>query len=330
MPKTFYKVMHSRLNILLVVVLLLLATLFIGYMREAPHRDTVQFFEAVENRSGKLEFPIRIAVQDTVRLQRYFNYVDSLVVAYDSLTDYTLSEHLLVRANPWVITTLANTDYYRMMERDSFVYDQKKQIVLRPTDSLLIPDSLAAEVMMNKIERTHIDVNIPEFKLRVYEDTILLYTFPIRVGQNRKRYLKMGDRMTDLRTKTGEGEIVDYRRNPVFYNPVDGKRFYLTKRDDKRTTVMPQIPWIETEINGIRNGQLIHPTTNPKSLGKAYSNGCIGTSEAAAWVIYYHTPIGTKVNIRYDLNVKDSSGRETILKDIYKNSNLKIDELKEQ
>tara|TARA_R110000868_G_scaffold409972_1_gene696732 strand:- start:162 stop:455 length:294 start_codon:yes stop_codon:yes gene_type:complete len=71
----------------------------------------------------------------------------------------------------------------------------------------------------------------------------------------------MGDRITDLRTRTGEGQIVDYRRNPVFYNPVDGKRFYLTKRDDEQTTLMPQIPWIETEINGVRNGQLIHPTT---------------------------------------------------------------------
>src|SRR6056297_1624084 len=330
MPKTFYKVMNIRLKTLLVLVPLLLAALFKGYMRDTYQSDTMQFYEAVENRSGKLEFPKRIAVRDTVRLQRYFNYIDSLVVAYDSLTNYTLSEHLLVRANPWVITTLENTDYYRMMERDSFVYDQKKQIVLRPMDSLLIPDSLAADLMMNRIERTHIDVNIPEFKLRVYEDATLLYTFPVRVGQNRKRYLKMGDRMTDLRTKTGKGEIVNYSRNPVFYNPVDGKRFYLTKRDDKRTTLMPQVPWIETEINGIRNGQLIHPTTNPKSLGKAYSNGCIGTSEADAWVIYYHAPVGTKVNIRYDLNVKDSLGNETILKDIYKNSYLKIDEIKGQ
>ncbi len=322
--------MNIRLKTLLVLVPLLLAALFKGYMRDTYQSDTMQFYEAVENRSGELEFPKRIAVQDTVRLQRYFNYIDSLVVAYDSLTNYTLSEHLLVRANPWVITTLENTDYYRMMERDSFVYDQKKQIVLRPMDSLLIPDSLAADLMMNRIERTHIDVNIPEFKLRVYEDATLLYTFPVRVGQNRKRYLKMGDRMTDLRTKIGKGEIVNYSRNPVFYNPVDGKRFYLTKRDDKRTTLMPQVPWIETEINGIRNGQLIHPTTNPKSLGKAYSNGCIGTSEADAWVIYYHAPVGTKVNIRYDLNVKDSLGNETILKDIYKNSYLKIDEIKGQ
>ncbi|TLP81810.1 L,D-transpeptidase [Maribacter sp. ACAM166] len=322
--------MNSRLKIILIVVLLLLALLLIGYMRESPQKEATRFSEAVQNTTSEPDFPKWISIHDTVRVRDYFNTIDSLVVAYDSLTDYPLSEHLLVHANPWVIDTLANTDYYRMMEKDSFVYDQKQLIVLRPTDSLLIPDSLAAVHLLDKIERTLIDINIPEFKLRIYEDSTLVYTFPVRVGQNRKRYLKMGDRITDLRTKTGKGEVVDYRRDLVFYNPVDGERFYVTKRDDERTTLMPQIPWIETEINGIRNGQLIHPTTNPKSLQKPYSNGCIGTSEAAAWVIYYHAPIGTKVNIRYDLKVQDSLENEMILEDIYKNTRLKIDKINEQ
>ena len=84
---------------------------------------------------------------------------------------------------------------------------------------------------------------------------------------------------------------------------------------------MPQIPWIETEINGIRNGQMIHPTTNPKSLGKAYSNGCIGTKEADAWVIYYHAPLGTKVKIRYDLETYEEGMVISVLKDIYELQN---------
>jgi L,D-transpeptidase ErfK/SrfK len=91
----------------------------------------------------------------------------------------------------------------------------------------------------------------------------------------------------------------------------------VTKRDDNRVTKLPQIPFIETEINGIRNGQLIHPTTNAATLGKVYSNGCIGTNEADAWVIYYYAPIETKIKIRYDLNVVDASGDSIVLKDIY-------------
>ena len=266
----------------------------------------------------KQVFPKWVRVLDTVRIKDYFNYIDSLVVAYDSLTNYPLSEHLLVRANPWIIDTLSNTDYYRMIKKDSFVYDQKQMIVLRPYDSIVVPDSLGAVQILNNIKSTRLDINIPEFLLRIYQDTALLHTFPIRVGQHKKRYLKMNDRVTDLRTKRGVGHIVDYRRDPVFYNPVDGKRFYLTKRDDDRTTLMPQIPWIETEINGVRNGQLIHPTTNPKSLGKAYSNGCIGTSEADAWFLYYHAPIGTLITIRYDLKITDADGEEIVLENIYK------------
>lgn len=117
--------------------------------------------------------------------------------------------------------TLANTDYYCMIKRDSFVYKQKQLIVLRPADSILISDSTVANQLINKVIRTYVHINIPEFKLRIYEDSTLLYIFPIRLGKNRKRYLKMGDRITDLRTKIGNGEIVDYRRHPIFYNPVD-------------------------------------------------------------------------------------------------------------
>ena len=258
-----------------------------------------------------------IHITRNVAISEYFEYMDSLVNAYDSLVSYPLTEHLLVRANPWIIDTLANTDYYRMIARDSFVYDQRKLLVLKSPDSILIPDSLSAACIMDSFKKTHLDVNIPEFKLRIYQDTALLFTFPVRVGKNTKKYLAMGDKIADLRTITGRGEIVRLERNPEFYNPVDQKRFYLTKRDDKKTTLMPQIPWIETEINGIRNGQMIHPTTNPKTLGKASSNGCIGTKESDAWIIYYYAPTGTAITIRYDLEIINVKGENDKLKDIY-------------
>lgn len=261
--------------------------------------------------------PKKVQVARNIRIEGYFGYIDSLVNRYDSLVPYPLSEHLLVRNNPWVIDTLANTDYYRMIARDSFVYDQRQLTVLPKGSILKIPDSLNACRMLEDIANTEIDINIPEFKLRIFQNSILLHTFPIRVGQNRNRYLKFGDRITDLKTKIGKGTIVGHVKNPEFYNPVDGKQFYVTKRDDGKTTLMPQIPWIETEINGVRNGQMIHPTTNPETLGRAYSNGCIGTKEADAWVIYYHAPLGTKIKIRYDLKTYDEGIVVSVFKDIY-------------
>ncbi len=258
-----------------------------------------------------------IPIKQDVTISQYFQFMDSLVTAYDSLVPYPLSEHLLVRANPWIIDTLANTDYYRMTARDSFVYDQRKLFVLRASDSIMIPDSLSAAYIMDAFKKTSLDVNIPEFKLRIYQDTCLLFTFPVRVGKNAKKYLAMGDKITDLRTLTGNGKIIRLERNPKFYNPVDHKRFYVTKRDDNKTTLMPQIPWIETEIDGVRNGQMIHPTTNPKTLGNASSNGCIGTRESDAWIIYYYAPLGTMITIRYDLEFNIDMGTNVKLKDIY-------------
>jgi L,D-transpeptidase ErfK/SrfK len=76
-------------------------------------------------------------------------------------------------------------------------------------------------------------------------------------------------------------------------------------------------PSLTPSINGIITGALIHATTNPKSLGKAYSNGCIGTSEPDIWSIYYAAPPGTKVKFRYDLDVRDKNGNIKKLKDIY-------------
>lgn len=265
--------------------------------------------------------PTLIQISKDIRVGKYFQFMDSVVGKYDSIVPYDLSEHLLVRNNPWIIDTLENTDYYRMMARDSFVYDQKQMIVLPKGSQLTIPDSLSACKLLEAFSNTEIDVNIPEYKLRIFQDSILLYEFPVRVGQFRERYLKFGDRVTDLRTKTGKGTIVKHVKHPDFYNPVNGKRFYVTRRDDEKTTMMPQIPWIETEINNVRNGQMIHPTTNPKTLGKAYSNGCIGLGEADSWRVYYYAPLGTKLRIRYDLETYDEGMVISVLRDVYRLAN---------
>ncbi len=258
-----------------------------------------------------------IIISDDVIIEDYFEYLDSIVLKYDSLTPYKLSEHLLVRTNTWIIDTLQNTDYYRMKAKDSFVYNQKKMIALPKGNMIRLPDSIKAKKILNAFQKTTIDINIPEFKLRIYEDSILRYKFPIRVGQNKEKHLEMSGRVQDLKTKTGEGQIVNHVRNPRYVNPVNNHEYFVTKRDDGEVTKLPQIPFIETEINELRYGQLIHPTTNPKTLGKVYSNGCIGTKEADAWVIYYYAPITTKIKIRYDLARINLEGDTIVFKDIY-------------
>ncbi|MBX2892719.1 MAG: L,D-transpeptidase [Saprospiraceae bacterium] len=261
---------------------------------------------------------LAIPVTKAVNIGAYFKFVDAIVQQYDSLVPYPLTEHLLVRANAWLIDTLENTDYYRLMERDSFVYDQRQMLALRPGDTLYLPGEKTAATLLNRMQATHLDINIPSFQLRIVEGDSVLHSFPVRVGKNQKKFLALAGNVVDLRTRTGAGEIVRISRDPLFLDPVTGKKFKYTRRDDRRTTRMPLIPWIEPSINGIRHGQMIHPTTNPSTLGKASSNGCIGLKEADAWRVYYYAPIGTKVVVRYDLMETLATGDTLRYEDVYR------------
>ncbi len=254
---------------------------------------------------------------DSITIGHYFYFMDSLVLHYDSLLPYTLTEHIIVHANPWIIDSLAATDYYYKMEKGIFVYDQKSLVILEKGDSLLIPDSLYAMKLQQHLDSVIIDVNVPEFTLRILIGKTTIYSFPVRVGQYRTKFLQLAGREFSLQTDLGSGTIVRIARDPYYINPVNGHRYFSTLRDDGRRTNMPQIPWLETELNGIRNGDMIHPTTNPKTLGKAWSNGCIGTKEGDAWRIYYHAPLGTRVRVRYDLKVVQPNGDTLFLPDIY-------------
>lgn len=254
-----------------------------------------------------------------IRVKEYFRFIDSLVSRYDSLTPYPLTEHLLVRANPRIIDTLENTDYYRQKERGVFVYDQRKLPVLHTGDTIQIPDSLHAVALLERMSKTWIDINIPEFTMRVVEGEDTVQCMTVRVGQHKKRFQEAIRRVEDLRTRPGVGKIVRINREPtLFTDPHTGKKYKDTKRDDGRRTLMPLIPWLEPEINGVRIGQMIHPTTNPETLGRAYSNGCIGCTEGEAWRLYYYAPVGTKVVIRYDLLLISPKGDTTVLRDIYR------------
>jgi len=258
-----------------------------------------------------------VVVPQDIRIKDYFPFIDSIVAQYGAKVSYKLTEYILAWANPWVIDTLTGSDYYLQMQQGIFVYDQRQMIVLRKGDTLWIPDEQEAAKIQDRLNHTVIDVNIPEFKLRIIERDTVKYAFTVRVGKNESKYLKTAKRTVSLQTPIGEGEIVRVERNPIFVNPVTGERYTTTKRDDGNYTMMPQIPWLEPAISGRRPGSLIHPTTNPQTLGKAYSNGCVGTGEGDAWRIYYHAPVGTKVKFRYDLEAVDEEGKTIQLRDIY-------------
>lgn len=259
----------------------------------------------------------KASITKPVTVGTYFDFMDSLVRIYQEQLPEPYGEHLIARANPWLIDTLAHTDYYYLKSKGVFNYDQKALVVLKPGDQLLIPDSTQIDSLVKLFATTILDINIPEYKLHIRQGETLVQSFPIRVGRNEHKYLAMAGRRVDLRTRTGVGRIVRISRNPTYINPSNNHVYTQTRRDDNKVTLLPQIPWLEPEVDGHRYGQLIHPTTNPITLGKAYSNGCIGTGEGDAWRIYYYAPLGTRIVIRYDLEVVDEQGDTTKLRNIY-------------
>jgi len=302
------------------VIGILFILVFAGSCRHStPASKEVPLPKGLSVNTEKVTAPVPIPypVTHDVPIRTYFEFMDSLLAHFDSVLNYPLNEHLLVRYNPWLIDTLAHTDYYYLMEQGIFNEDPQGLLALRQGEILLIPDSLQSDSLWRLMDQTSLDINIPAFQLRILEGEKVRYTFPIRVGQNKKKYLAMAGRVVDLRTQTGVGYIWRINKNPVFINPKNNHRYEVTRRDDGKVTNLPRIPWLDPELDGHRFGQLIHPTTNPETLGKAYSNGCIGMREGDMWRVHYHAPIGTRIVFRYDLEEINAQGDTIRYKNIY-------------
>ncbi|TYB75838.1 L,D-transpeptidase [Bizionia myxarmorum] len=303
------------------IVLLLLSLLMLSCQNNTKKNNEdseIQIDETETNiNETVLKRPIEIVMDKDVPIKNYFKWMDSIVADHNAHKNYLIDEYLIVHNNKWIIDTLAHTDYYYLMDKGIFNEDSQALIALKKDQILVIPDSLETQQLKTELENTSIELNIPEFRLRIIQNEMELYKFPVRVGKVGKRYLAMAKADVDMRTKPGIGEIIRVNKNPVYKNPQNNKRYFRTNRDDGKNTALPAIPWIEPSINGRSLGQLIHPTTNLATLEKASSNGCVGLRESDAWIVYYYAPLGTKVVFKYELQGTNDLGERVEFNDIY-------------
>ncbi|MCB0853665.1 MAG: L,D-transpeptidase [Bacteroidetes bacterium] len=259
--------------------------------------------------------------EEEVVIHDYFSWINQRIERYDSLLPYSLNDGILIHANSWLIDTFAHSDYYYQQARGVMIENQREYTVIKPGDTLRIPSVKEARMIEEKLDQVRIDVNLPEYKLRLWSGDSLICVIPIRIGQNGRKYLATEGREFNLRTIIGKGTIVNILEDPRYVSFSTGKEYIYTRRDDGKTTRMPQIPSFEPEINGVCHGQLIHATTNPNTLGKAYSHGCMGTREEDAWRIYFYVRPGTPIEIRYDLYGVDEAGNPVEFEDVYQLKN---------
>lgn len=308
---------HLCFQVFLLVILELICTTCTTNTKQSiPSTDSLDLSMLLERQQDSVARPF-VEIGREVRIKDYFKFIDSLATKISSDSKLDLNEYLLVHTNPWILDSLKNTDYYLLKAKGVFQYDQRQSVILHRGDRLVIPDSSSIVRINEKLNSTVLDLNIPEYKLRVIQSADTILICKVRVGRPVTEFLDVVGHDVNLRTPVGVGTIIRIERNPDYVNPDDGKRYDSTMRDDGKYTKMPIIPWIEPTINKIRYGDMIHATTNINTLGKPYSHGCVGTSESDAWVIYYNSPIGTKVVFRYDLSIKNKEGETIRLKDIY-------------
>ena len=79
--------MKTKLKIILIFVLLMLAALLIGTIIKPTDSDIPKNAENFQGAIEELNSVRRIPIVDTVHIHDYFKYIDSLVVAYNSLTE---------------------------------------------------------------------------------------------------------------------------------------------------------------------------------------------------------------------------------------------------
>jgi L,D-transpeptidase ErfK/SrfK len=306
----------SLLAIVIIHTMLINACSF--HQGEVPPKIDSIVFSFDTSKIEKVAHFLSVKVPSDIRIKNYYHFLESIVEKFDTLSRAGLNEYALVHANSWILDSLRASDYYIQKKRGKFIEDQGEMIILHEGNELIVPDSAAIALTNLKLKSTVVDLNIPEYTLRVIQlnDTVL--TCKVRVGRNAEKFLPVVGKVVNLRTPIGNGEIVKIQKMPVYRNPETGERYERTKRDDGNVTKMPIIPSLEPSIDKVRHGKMIHATTNPNTLGKAVSHGCIGTTEADAWTIYYNSPIGSKVIFRYDLKIIGAKGDTLLLKDIYK------------
>ena len=222
--------------------------------------------------------------------------------------------------NPWLLDTIRSSDYYRALAKGTFVTDLDSVSLFGPGAVIRIPDSIRSIRVAGMIRENIIVLNIPQFRITILNGSDTLCSCPVRVGRNERVLLETVGHEVDLRTPVGKGKIIRVRRHPISKNLHTGEPYVQTRRDDGRITRMPDIPSLEPILDGNRWGKMIHATTNQATIGKAYSHGCVGVTEACMWTLYFLAPEGTAVEFRYDLQPGLLRGENVMLTDIYQES----------
>lgn len=182
----------------------------------------------------------------------------------DSITKYMmkyeLSYHELTEANPHIRFT-------RLKEGNKIII---------PTQFILPP------------YRDGIVVNIPELRLYYFpQEGGYVFTTPVALGRE------------GWRTPSMETFVARKQKDPTWFVPDSIKEESLRKGQKSPDFIPPgpDNPLGAYALYLNRNGYLLHGTSNPSSVGKFASHGCMRLNAQAIDFLYHNVPVKTKVRI---------------------------------
>jgi len=181
----------------------------------------------------------------------------------------------------------------------------KKHLVLLVGFIMMMSVGLAqAYTLDSGSPKWQIMINIPEYKLYVYQDGVLLGKYPVAVGKPSEP------------SPIGDFYIVNKVINPVWY-----------PQGRKPVPPGPANPlgkyWLGLNIKGYG----IHGNNSPGSIGNPVSKGCFRMRNEDIEMLFRIIPKGTPVKVKYAtvrgwVDAEDRAWLE-IFPDIYNKANLK-------
>ena len=160
-----------------------------------------------------------------------------------------------------------------------------------------------------------IQINLPEYKLRLIRDGILVKEYDIAIGA------------VENKTPVGNYKITEKEANPTWY-PTENQR----KQGEKTTAPGPDNPlgirWLRYD-----GAYGIHGTNEEEKVGFGYavSHGCIRMRNSDVAELYDQVEVGTPVKIVYQsivLNNRADGLYVNLLPDVYKQNTNSLEDYK--
>lgn len=235
------------------------------------------------------------------------------------ITNFSLAEETtLIKTNPGILPLTGESTVYAVQEGDSLFsvarhYDISYAAIARANriadpNKIFINQKLIlpSEAIVPKVIDQGIIINLPEYRLYLFNQGKLAGVYPVAIG------------LPTWQTPIGEFTVLNKVKDPAWYMPPE-----ISEREKIKKEIIPPGPnnplgdrWLGTSAK--HTG--IHGTNQPMSIGKPLSHGCVRLYPEDIQKVFEAVSVGSPGEFLYDPVKVAVTDREIIVEahpDIY-------------